>query len=83
MSELPLASAVFLASSAFQAMTPRTLAVMTSAKAMITAVDVIRRSGPPGSGGFRWGIICLVMTVPDLVAGNAREESKRRPVLRG
>ena len=58
MSALPLASVVFLASSAFQTMTPSTQAVMTSAKAMTTAVDDIRRSGPPGSGGFRWGI-CL------------------------
>ena len=56
MSALPLASVAFLASSAFQAMTPRTQAVMTSAKVMTTAVDVTRRSGPPGSGGFRWGI---------------------------
>ena len=63
------ASAVFLASSAFQAMTPSTLAVMTSAKAMTTAVEVIRRSGPPGSGGFRSGMLAL-MAVPDLVAGN-------------
>jgi hypothetical protein len=59
MSALPFASAAFLASNAFQVMTPRTLAVITSAKAMISNVDDIRRNGPPGSGGFRWGIACL------------------------
>src|SRR6185369_13511582 len=82
MSELPFASAAFLASSAFQAMTPRTLAVITSAKVMTTAVDVSHRSGSPGSGYFDGAFLAL-MAVPDLVAGNAREESKRRPVPKG
>ena len=71
-SALPLASAVFLASSAFQAMTPSTLAVMTSAKAMITDVDVIRGAAARrGLGDFDRALLAL-MTAPDLVAGNAR-----------
>ena len=59
MSALPLASVAFLASSAFQAMTPSTQAVMTSAKAMTTTVGVTRRSGPSGSGRFRSGMFRL------------------------
>src|SRR5439155_24616295 len=77
MSALPLASVALLASSAFHAMTPRTQAVMTSAKVMTTAVDVTRRSGPPGSGGFRWGIPRL----DDRARPRCRQRAKRN--LRG
>ncbi len=83
MSALPLASVAFLASIAFQAMTPSTQAVMTSANVMTTAVDGTRRSGPPGSGGFRWDMSCLDDRARPRCRQRAREESKRRPVPKG
>src|SRR5437870_9051887 len=59
MSVWPPASAVALASSDFQITTPRTQAVIANAKAITAAAGDIRRSSPPGPGGFRSDILRL------------------------
>ena len=62
-----VASAVFLASSAFQTMTPSTQAVMTSAKAMTTTVERYPPQRPVRVWEISIGHCFALMAVPDLV----------------